>query len=123
MLRREKACCMAVLSAAVVVLGLLVSAPSAAAATFTAGLGKVSGTSDDWGNNNGMSATQVTVTAATHGGLTGVSVYVGRVNAAPANHMQVAVYADAGNMPGAKLVASGSRRSKPTRGTPSPSRA
>jgi len=82
--------------------------PSASAATFTAGLTSISGTSDDWGNQNGMSATQVTA-GATGGNLTQVSFYIKTVNAAPSNHGQVAVYADAANLPAGKLAASGSQ--------------
>jgi hypothetical protein len=98
------------LSALVAVVAVLAAplAPAAAAATFTAGLTSTTGLGDDWGNQNGMSATQVT-TGATGGQLTGVSWYVGAVAAAPGNHGQVAVYADAANLPGGKLAASGSQ--------------
>lgn len=109
MTRRLRAVGGAVFAAVVAVALSFVAPPLvASAATFTAGLTTITGTSDDWGNNNGMSATQVT-TGATGGNLTGVSLYVGTVQAAPANHGQVAVYADANNLPGAKLVASGSQ--------------
>lgn len=83
-------------------------APAASAAVFTAGLTSITGTSDDWGNSSGMSATQVT-TGTTGGNLTGISWYVGQVSVAPNNLGQVAVYADAANLPGGKLAASGSQ--------------
>jgi parallel beta-helix repeat protein len=92
-----------------IVLGLTVpTGHSADAATFTAGLTSISGTTDDSGNQNGMSGTQV-VTGATGGGLSKVSLYIGGVNSAPANHGQVAVYADSGDLPGGTLAASGSQ--------------
>jgi hypothetical protein len=94
------------LAATLTLVGLV--APAAQAATFTAGLTATPGMSDDWGNQNGMSATQVT-TGATGGTLSTVALYVGQVSAAPNNHAQVAVYADANNLPGAKLAASGSQ--------------
>lgn len=102
------------MAAAAVMVGLAVfvfmvvaPVPSASAATFTAGLTSISGTVND-SNANGMSATQVT-TGTTGGQLTKVSLYIGTVNAAPQNHGQVAVYSDASNLPGAKLIASGSQ--------------
>jgi hypothetical protein len=83
------------------------AAPPAQAATFTAGVTASTG-SDDWGNQNGMSATQVT-SGTTGGGLTRVSLYISAVNAAPLNHGSVAVYSDVNDLPGAKLAASGSQ--------------
>lgn len=97
------------MAAAAVAALFLPTASTADAATFTAGLTAITGTSDDWGNQNGMSATQVTA-GATGGNLTQVSLYIGAVNAAPSNHGQVAVYANGGNnLPAGKLAASGSR--------------
>lgn len=99
----------AAVSAALAAVAVLVApAPPASAATFTAGLTAITGTSDDFGNQNGMSATQV-VSGTTGGGLTKVSLYISAVNAAPLNHGQVAVYSDVNDSPGAKLVASGSQ--------------
>lgn len=100
----------AALTAVAVVVALFIApAPPAQAATFTAGLTSITGAGDDWGNQNGMSASQVTA-GATGGDLTQVSLYVGQVQAAPVNHAQVAVYANGGNnLPAGKLAASGTQ--------------
>lgn len=78
---------------------------NAADVTYTAGVTAI-GSKMDSGNNNGVSATNV-VTGANSGKLSSISVYVGKVNASPRNHMQVALYTDNGlNAPGAFLAAS-----------------
>lgn len=74
-------------------------------ATHAAG-SRTIGPVTDSGNQAGISATQVT-TGKIAGLLRSISVYVGAVQAAPHNHMQVAIYADNGaNAPGELLVAS-----------------
>jgi hypothetical protein len=97
----------AVIAALIAVSAVLLSTPSPAAATttYTAGLTSTTGTTADWGNNNGMSATQVT-TGANAGTLASVSLRISAVQAAPANHGQVAVYADASNAPSTLLASS-----------------
>lgn len=75
----------------------------AANATYTAGV-TTKGPQMDSGNQNGISATQVT-TGPIAGVLSSVSVYIGKVQSAPKNHMQVAVYTDSGSdKPGALLT-------------------
>jgi hypothetical protein len=77
----------------------------AANTTYIAGV-MTKGSTMDSGNQNGISATQVT-TGSNAGVLTSITVYVGSVNSAPLNHMQVAIYADNGaNKPGSLLTAS-----------------
>jgi hypothetical protein len=80
----------------------------AASASYTAGI-TTKGATMDSGNQNGISATQVT-TGAVPGTLNSISVYVGKVNNAPSNHMQVAIYADNGaGVPGSLLTSSASQ--------------
>jgi hypothetical protein len=80
----------------------------AASASYTAGI-TTKGAAMDSGNQNGISATQVT-TGGASGVLDSVSVYVGKVNNAPSNHMQVAMYADNGaGVPGSLLASSTSK--------------
>lgn len=75
---------------------------------YTAGLGQV-GSAVDSGNQAGMSATQV-VAGRTGGALRNISVYVQKVQPAPRNHMQVAIYLDNGaGAPGQLLAPSRSQ--------------
>jgi hypothetical protein len=62
----------------------------------------------DSGNNNYVSATQVT-TGSTGGTLQSISIYMGAATS-PSNHIQVGIYTDNGsNTPGTLLVSSGSQ--------------
>lgn len=91
--------------AAIVIITLLFSTTTVNADTFTAGV-TTTGTGFDSSNVNMISSTQVT-TGATSGTLSSISVYVGTVQAAPSNQMQVAIYADTGsNTPGNLLASS-----------------
>ncbi len=75
------------------------------AASSTAGV-TTTGTGLDSANVNMISSTQVT-TGATSGTVSSISVYIGGVQAAPSNHMQVAIYSDTGNnTPGGLLTSS-----------------
>jgi polyhydroxybutyrate depolymerase len=86
----------------------LVTPQAVALATHTAGRTTTAGATMYNGQQNIMSATQVR-TGSAAGTLTSFSVYVGSVQAAPLNHMQVALYADTGtNMPGNQIASSGS---------------
>lgn len=91
------------------VLVAITPTPPASAATFTVGWTTVAGGANDSGNQNGMSATQVTTTNV-GGTLTEVALYAVNVNAAPANHGQVAVYTNtAADLPGSLVAKSGSQ--------------
>jgi hypothetical protein len=84
------------------------NAVSHASSTFIAGVTTV-GLSSDYGNNNGISATQA-ITGANSGVLSSISIYIRKVQGSPYNHMQVAIYADNGNnVPGSFLAASSSQ--------------
>jgi endoglucanase len=80
----------------------------AASVSYTAGVTAI-GNRMDSGNKNMISSTQVT-TGANAGLLASISVYIGKVNSSPSNHMQVAIYADNGsNAPGALLGSTSSQ--------------
>ena len=80
----------------------------AATTTYKVGVTTI-GPLMDSGNQNGMSATQIKTAAGT-GLLKNITIYVGDVQSAPKNHMQVALYADNGsNAPGKLLAKSSSK--------------
>ncbi|WP_345707584.1 Ig-like domain-containing protein [Kitasatospora paranensis] len=91
--------------AAVLAGAVLAAAPAGATTTATLGTTTV-GTATDAGDSNYINTSRY-VTGSTGGTVTGISVYVAAVGAAPNNQYQVAVYADASGKPGA-LVASSS---------------
>jgi hypothetical protein len=78
----------------------------ASGATYTAGVTTVGKTMDSQ-NNNGISSTQV-VSGSSGGTLNSISIYIGKVQAAPSNHMQVAIYADNGSTAPGTFIAAGS---------------
>jgi polyhydroxybutyrate depolymerase len=95
-----------------VVVGVFLAAgfaPNAEAAmTYTAGRTTI-GPTMYTGQQNVLSATQVQ-TGSEPGSLTTLSIFVGRVHAAPLNHMHVAIYADNGaNAPGSLVAQSSSK--------------
>ena len=98
MIMRLRGFAAAAAAATFAVAGGVFLAGTAHATDYTAGLTSTAGTSADWGNQNGMSATQITTT--TTGQSTSVSLYLSAVQAAPANHGQVALYTDQNNLPG-----------------------
>ena len=71
--------------------------------TSTLGLSSI-GSAVDGGDSNFLNGSKVTV-GATGVSVTGISVYVGAVDAAPNNQYQVAIYTDQNGVPGT-LVAS-----------------
>jgi hypothetical protein len=78
---------------------------ASAAQALTLG-GTTTGTLDS-GDSNYLNGSRVTV-GALAAQVSAMSVYVGNVDAAPYNQYQVAIYADAGGVPGALLASSGS---------------
>jgi len=93
-------------AAAVVVL-LVGAAPAASAATHTAGRATTDATTMFTGQRDVVSATQVS-TGGVGGTLDTISVFVGAVQAAPGNHLQVALYGDRADAP-AELIARSAR--------------
>jgi len=89
-----------------------VAAPAASAATYTAGRTTTAGASMYTGHQGIVSATQVT-TGAASGTLNSISVYVGGVQAAPGNHMQVALYGESGDLPRELIARSASQTLQP----------
>jgi polyhydroxybutyrate depolymerase len=80
--------------------------PAGAATSYTAGRTTTAGSVMYDGQQNVLSATQVT-TGSAAGILTRISVYVGGVQAAPLDHMQVGLYRNTStNLPGAKVTRS-----------------
>src|SRR6185437_2885242 len=90
-------------------IGMQEQPPFAHATTlYTAGVTTVGKTMDSQ-NNNGISSTQVT-TSNVGGTLNSISIYIGKVQASPSNHMQVGIYADNGSTaPGTFLASSPSQ--------------
>jgi polyhydroxybutyrate depolymerase len=86
--------------------------PAASAATYTAGRTTPAGSSMFTGQQNIASATQVT-TGPVGGTLKSISVYVGTVQAAPGNHMQVALYGDVTDAPGQRIAQSATQTLQP----------
>ncbi|WP_406203916.1 Ig-like domain-containing protein [Kitasatospora sp. NBC_01560] len=105
--RRRIAGLLAALSTA----AALAAGPGAApAAAATATLGSTTaGPSTDSGDSHYLNASRY-VTGAAGGTVSSISVYVGAVDAAPADQFQAAVYRDNGGSPGALLATSASAR-------------
>ncbi len=92
---------------------LMSMARSAQAATANFGYTSI-GSIPDTGDANYINAWQFRTSASQSGTIISMSVYVfGPVSAAPNNQFQVAMYSDAGNGPGSRIVSSASQTIAP----------